>query len=107
MQFAPEVQILILVGVILAVAYLGIFPTLENKTINRLMAIDFVLFALALTVAGALFWGTGTRFNLLLFETNWAIFTSVCFAIIEIPLFLQFAKAYGIKLDGDDSDGPA
>lgn len=107
MQFAPEVQILILVGVILGVAYLGIFPSMDEKTLNRMMAVDIVLSAIALTVAGALFWGTGIRFNLLLFDTNWFIFTIVSFAVIEVPLFLQFAKAHGIKLNGDDSDGSA
>lgn len=106
MQFPPEAQILILVGVILGVAYYGIFPSMENKTLNRMMAVDLVLSALAITVAGALFWGTGTRFDLLLFETNWVVFTIACFAIIEIPLFLQFAKAHGIKLHDDDSDRP-
>ncbi len=107
MQFAPEVQILILVGVILGVAYLGIFPSMEQKTLNRMMAVDMILSTIALTVAGALFWGTDIRFNLLLFDTNWFIFTIVSFALIEVPLFLQFAKVHGIKLNGDDSDGPA
>lgn len=104
MQFTPEVQILILVGAILGVAYLGIFPTLEKKTLNRMMAIDFVLTIVALTAAGALFMGTGTTFTLLFFEANWVIFTIVSFALIEIPLFLRFAKAHGIRLDGSDQD---
>ena len=101
MQFAPEIQILILVGVILGVAYLGIFPTLQEKTLNRMMAIDLVLTALALTVAGALFWGSGVGFSLILFETNWAVFTVLCFGLIEIPLFLSFAKKHGISLFDD------
>lgn len=104
MQVTPEVQILILNGLILAVAYLGIFPTLEQKTLNRMMAIDFVLTAVALAVAGAWFWGTGVTFTLLLFETNWFMFTLVCFALLEIPLFLRFAKAHGIRLDGREDD---
>ncbi|WP_108814165.1 hypothetical protein [Loktanella sp. Alg231-35] len=105
MVVSPEAQILILVGLILAVAYLGIFPTLREKTINRLMQIDLGLNALALIVAGAWFWGTGVQFTLLFFEVNWVVFTIVCYAIIEIPLFLHFAKAHGIRLDGrDDND---
>ncbi len=104
MQITPEVQILVLNGLILAVAYLGIFPTLEQKTLNRMMAIDFVLTAVALVVAGAWFWGTGVTFTLLFFETNWFMFTIVCFALLEIPLFLRFAKAHGIRLDGRDDE---
>lgn len=105
MVVSPEAQILILVGLILAVAYLGIFPTLEEKTLNKLMGIDFGLNVLALIVAGAWFWGTGVQFTLVFYETNWVVFTIVCYAIIEIPLFLQFAKTHGIRLDGRDDDG--
>lgn len=106
MVVSPEAQILILVGLILAVAYLGIFPTLVEKTLNRLMLIDLGLNVLALVVAGAWFWGTGVQFTLLFFETNWAVFTIVTYALIEIPLFLRFAKAHGIRLDGRDDEEP-
>jgi len=104
MILSPEAQILILVGIILALAYLGIFPTLREKTLNRLMAIDLALSVLAVSIAGAWFWGTGVPFTLLLYETNWAIFTVVSYGVIEIPLFLAFAKAHGIRLDGSDDD---
>ena len=101
MQFAPEAQILILNGVILAVAYLGIYPSLEEKTLNRIMTIDVVLSALALTVAGALFWGTGTRFNMLFFHSNWAVFTIITLFVMEVPIFLNFANKHGINLFDD------
>ncbi|MFG5382413.1 hypothetical protein [Yoonia sp. R2-816] len=101
MQFAPEAQILILNGVILAVAYLGIYPSLEEKTLNRIMTIDVVLSALALTVAGALFWGTGTRFNMLFFHSNWAVFTIITLFVMEVPIFLNFARKHGINLFDD------
>ncbi len=104
MVLAPEAQILILIGLILAVAYLGIFPTLQEKTINKLMGIDLALNVLALIVAGAWFWGTDVTFTLVFYETNWVIFTIVCYALIEIPLFLNFAKKHGIRLDGRDED---
>jgi len=68
------------------------------------MLIDFGLNVLALIVAGAWFWGSGVQFTLLFYETNWVVFTIVCYAIIEIPLFLRFAKAHGIRLDGRDDD---
>ena len=106
MIIAPETQILILIALILAVAYLGIFPTLKEKTLNRLMVIDLGLNALALLVAGFWFWGTDTQFTLFFTETNWVIFTILSYAILEIPLFLGFAKVHGIRLDGRDDDDP-
>lgn len=104
MEFSPEAQLLIINGVILAVAYLGIYPSLEEKTLNRIMTIDVVLSVLALTVAGALFWGTNVSFSLVLFDTNWAVFTIVTLFVMEVPLFLHFAKQNGIKLFEDDPD---
>ncbi|MEO1641131.1 MAG: hypothetical protein AAFU41_17985 [Pseudomonadota bacterium] len=105
MDVSPEGQVLIIVGAILGVAYFGIFPTLEKKTINRLMALDLGLMLLALLTVGGLFSGTGVRFNLLFTEVGWVMFTVVTYALIEIPLFLRFAKKHGIPLDaGDDQD---
>jgi hypothetical protein len=106
MQFSPETQILILNGVILGVAYLGIYPSLKEKTLNRIMAIDLVLTVIALVVAGALFWGSGQAFALLFFETNWSVFTLVTLFVIEAPLFFSFAKRHGINLFDDPDERP-
>lgn len=103
MQFSPEAQILILNGVILGVAYFGIYPSLREKTLNRIMAIDLVLSVIAVGVAGALFWGTSTTFTLVFFKANWAVFCVVTLMAMETPLFLNFAKRHGIKL-WDDAD---
>lgn len=104
MQFAPEAQILILNAVILGVAYLGIYPSLREKTLNRIMTVDLVLSVLALGVAGALFWGRGVPFNMLLFEGNWAVFSIVTLMLMEAPLFYFFAKKHDISFGFDDED---
>jgi hypothetical protein len=104
MQVGPEAQILILNAAILGVAYYGIYPTLRVKTANRLVTIDVVLSMLALCVAGAWFWGTGVSFNLLLFQGNWAVFTIITMMLMEIPLFIHFARRYGIRLTFDDDE---
>ena len=72
-------------------------------TLNRIMTIDAVLSILALTVAGALFWGTGTAFNLVLFSSNWAVFTVISLFVMEVPLFIRFARKHGINLFDDDA----
>lgn len=104
MQFSPEAQILILNGVILGVAYLGIFPSLHEKTINRIMTVDLILTVIAMVVAGALFAGSGQSFTLLIIETNWAVYTLVTLFVTEIPLFLNFAKRHGINIFEDPDD---
>ncbi|WP_341365719.1 hypothetical protein [Yoonia sp. BS5-3] len=92
---------MILNGVILAVTYLGIYPSLQEKTLHRIMTVDLVLSALALLAAGGLFWGSGTLFNMLLFDANWAVFTIVTLLVMEVPLFLRFARKHGISLTDD------
>ncbi len=104
MQTGPEFQILLLNAVILGVAYLGIYPTLQEKTLNKIMMIDLVLTGLALLVAGGWFLGTGVGFSLLLVDANWFVFTLVTLMIMEVPVFLWFAKKHGISLSFDDDD---
>ena len=102
MQVAPELQILILNCVILGVAYLGIFPSLEEKTLNKIMAIDIALTSIALLVAGGWFLGLDIGFSLLLFETNWWLFTLITLFVMEVPVFLWFARKHGIAISFDD-----
>ena len=98
----PELKLLILNAVILLIAYLGIYPSMRQITLPRMMAVDLVLCALALGVAGALFWGSGTRFSLLLITTNWAVFSFLTLLVMEIPLFIWFCRKHGIDLSGRD-----
>lgn len=100
MQFSPESQILIINGVVLAIAYGGVYPGLAQKTLNRIMAIDMILSVITITVAGALFWGSGVAFTLLFVQVNWAVFSIVTTLVMELPLFLWFARKHDIDLTG-------
>lgn len=61
---------------------------------------DLVLTLLMLITAGALFAGSGTRFSLILFDTNWFGFTLLSSMAMELPLFLWFCKKHDIDLTG-------
>jgi hypothetical protein len=103
MSLSPEAQLLIINAAILAVAYLGIYPSIRNLTTGRIMAADLVLTGLSLLVAGALFWGTGVEFSLLLFSTNWFVFALVTMFLMELPLGWWFARRRGLNVfDLDD-----
>ena len=107
MQIAPELQLVLLNAIVLAVAYLGIYPGLQEKTLGKIMVIDTAMTALALLVAASWFMGTGAGFSLIVFETNWLIFTLVTLFVMEIPAFLWFARKYGLPLGPpDDGNGP-
>jgi hypothetical protein len=95
---APEFQILILNVTGLAVAYLGIYPTLPGLSALRLILADVVVTTVLMIAAGALFWGTGTRFSLVLFSVNWAVFSFVTLLAMEWPLYRWFSRRHGIEL---------
>lgn len=97
---APELQLLILNAVIVLIAYLGIYPGMRRITLPRMMAVDMVLTALALGVAAALFWGSGTRFSLLLISVNWAVFSFLTLLVMEIPMLIWFCRKNDIDLTG-------
>ncbi len=94
----PEVTILIANAILLAFTYLWVYPGITSKSINLIMAYDLVISAAALLVAGLLFWGSGISFNLILFQTNWAVFSIITLFIMEAPLFAWFAKKHGLNL---------
>lgn len=102
MVLRPEFQLLTINATILAVAYLGLYPTLRPITLAKMIRIDLILSALALIVAGALFWGTGTHFSLVLIQTNWAVFTVLTLMVMEYPLLLWFCRKHGLSLVRDD-----
>ena len=104
MSLPPEAQLLIINAAILAVAYLGIYPSIRNLTTGRLMAADLVLTGLLLVVAGALFWGTGVEFSMLLFSTNWFVFALLTMFLMELPLGWWFARRRGLNQFRIDQD---
>ncbi len=102
MSVPPELQLLIINATILAVAYLGIYPSLRPITLARMRRVDVVLSCLSLLVAGGLFWDTGTRFSLLLFQTNWAVFALVTMMVMEYPLARWFLRKHGLSMFDDE-----
>lgn len=99
---SPELHIFGLNLVFFAIAYLVIYPRVEPKTLGRLVLINLVLIVVLLGIAGSVYYGTGTQFSLVLFDTKWWVFTLVCAVVVETPLFLWFCKRWDIDLNGDD-----
>jgi len=94
---APELQVLAINAGALAVAYLGIFPALRPLTLMRLALADLGVGLAALATSGALFWGSGTGFRLLLVEVNWFVFALLTLMAMEYPVLRWFARRNGIR----------
>ena len=96
---APELTLLIINAVLMAYAYLWAYPALPEKTWRAIMVRDIAISLAAVGLAGMLYWGTGIAFSLILFDTNWFVFSVLTLAAMETPLFLWFAKKHGLSFD--------
>lgn len=96
---APELQILIINAVLMAYAYVWAYPRLTDKKLSAIMSRDMAISVAALGLAAALFWGSGTPFSLILFDTNWLWFSIATLFLMETPLFFWFVRKHGIDLD--------
>lgn len=94
----PEAVLIIVNLIFLGFAYLWVYPNLDPITLPAILWRDVVVTAAALIAAGLIFWNTGTRFNMLFFETNWAVFSFVSFALMELPIFAWFAQKHDLEI---------
>lgn len=103
LALSPETHLFLLNAGLLGVAYFGVYPGLRVKTLGRIATIDAAVTAMAVSLAGAWYWGSDVVFNLLIFQTNWLIFTLVTLFVLEIPLVVWFLRKYGSDWRDDDS----
>ena len=61
-----------------------------------MLVVDLVLLIVLLGIAGSVYFGAGVAFSLLLFDTNWWVFTLLTALVVEVPFFLWFCEKWGI-----------
>jgi hypothetical protein len=93
----PEVQILLINAMGLALAYGVIYPRLAPITVGKIAIADAVLTALLLGVAGYVFWGMGAQFWLLGWYVGPVLFSLITLACLEFPLFSWFMAKHNLK----------
>ncbi|MBY5988687.1 hypothetical protein [Roseovarius atlanticus] len=98
-SLSHEGQASVTVVTCLAVAYFMIYPALRPRRASRMAVYDLGVTGVMLLVNGWLFGGTGTRFSLWLFDTNWVVFTIVVALVIETPLMLWYVRRNGMTWD--------
>lgn len=95
-MIAPELQLVIINAVCLGLAYGAILPGLVGRGMGALAAADAMVAVVAIGTAGALFWGSGQGFSVIVFELNWFGFALFSFLAMELPLFRWFCRRHGI-----------
>jgi len=95
-----ELHCIGLIVVFYGVTYLLVYPRIKEKSLMALMRYDAVAMIMLLGMAWWLYAGSGLRFSLLFFQTNWFVFTLVMALLIEMPFTLWFCRKWGIDLRG-------
>jgi hypothetical protein len=91
-----ELNMIFVILVTLAIAYLWVYPTFAGNDIKRLQLYDIGLTAIPISIAGVFFWVSDPPFSLFFFETNWFVFTLVSYLVLELPVFFWYLKARGL-----------
>ena len=94
---SPETFILLTNATILLCAYFIVYPRFAGSDLNRLALNDLAANAIAIAVAGFAIFGTGQRFDLLFLEVGWFGFAFGTFLLMELPLFVWYARRYGLS----------
>lgn len=94
-SWPPELQVLAINAGCVAVAYLGLYPSLRRPTLGAVMATDAAVSAAALVAAGLLFAGSGIGFSLILAEAPWWAFSVLTMTAIEAPFSARLAWRAG------------
>jgi hypothetical protein len=95
-EMENELTIIAIILAGLAVNYLWVYPKIAGDDVRKMAWLDAALSLLVFGIVAIFFFGSDERFNLLGFETNWAIFTLVVGVVIELPLFYWYLKARGL-----------
>ncbi|MCB5198284.1 hypothetical protein SAMN05428995_10690 [Loktanella sp. DSM 29012] len=98
---SPELTILVINAVFVGFAYGFAYPMLRVRTMNRLALFDLIIGSAALILAGLLYYGSGIRFSMILFDTNWLFFSLVTMALIEIIPATLYMRRHGISMMDD------
>lgn len=94
----PELAVILLNLVIIAVAYGSVYPKLAGNSFQRISICDMGASALALLIVGSKYWGSGAEFNLLIADVNWFWFTLLSYFVLELPAVVWYFKKYGVKM---------
>ena len=95
---SPELRVILLIMIVVGAAYLVVYPRYVKGSLNRVLTYDLIWSAGTLLAVGLAYAGTGTRFSLILFSTNWLAFTLVMAFLIELPICLWYCRRWGIDL---------
>jgi hypothetical protein len=93
---SPETTILLLNAGVIALAYALIYPRFAGANITKLAWYDVAVSLIPLGIAWFWYADSGYAFNMVLFETNWFLFTAITYFVLEMPMSIGYLRHYGV-----------
>lgn len=91
-----EIQIVVSIVFVLAVAYFVIYPKYAGNDIKKLAWMDAAVLALTLLALTPFNLNSDSNYTILFIDTHWWMFTIIAGGLIELPLFALYVKARGL-----------
>jgi len=98
---SPELQIILSNSLIIAIAYLAVYPRFCGADIKKIAFNDCLATAVALCLAGSVFAGSELEFSLGVGSVNWFWFTLLTFMALETPVMFWYFKRNGLWPTGE------
>lgn len=92
----PTLILFLFVFGMTALAYRLVYPVVAGDSLRRLVIGDFVLMAIVFGVVGYRFYGSGTSFDLGLFEADWFLATLLSLCVSEAVLLPAYCRRFNI-----------
>jgi hypothetical protein len=81
---------------IVLIAYFVVYPHFCGSNGNKISVNDLIATGLSLMVAGYLFYGTSTKFSLLIVDVNWFWFSLLTYFAMEMPLMIWYFNKHNV-----------
>lgn len=91
-----EIQIIVFIIFVLAIAYLFIYPRFAGNDIKKMAWLDAALLVTTLLILAPFNLDTSDEYTFFFFDTNWWVFAILVGAVIEVPLFALYVRIRGL-----------
>jgi hypothetical protein len=92
-----ELLVIFFILATLAIAYLVIYPKYVGENVRLMAWLDIPITAVPIGISALLYWESNPTFKLVIFDTNWFVYTLVTMLLVEIPVLALYIRARGLS----------
>ncbi len=98
MPLSPELLVTLINATLVSIAYLLIYPRFVSSNLTKLATFDLISSIISLAIAGSIYKGSEQTFSLIIFDTNWVMFSIIIYFLLESPFAIWYMKRHNIAI---------